>query len=293
MKRWPLGASTYIWTSPYSTRRLDLIDRVADLGFDLIEICLEAPDEVDADKVSARLERAGIRATICGAFGPRRDISSTDAGLRAEGLRYISDCVDIAERVGATMVAGPMYAATGRTRLASAAEKRQQWKWAVENLRRAADYAGARGIRLAIEPLNRFETDFINTVEQALELLRRIGCDNVGLLLDTFHMNIEERSIAEAIRHAGRNVFHFHTCANDRGIPGRDHLPWTEIVSALSRTGYDGACVIEAFTPDNKEIARAVSLWRPLADTQDQIAIEGRRFLRRRFKGGAPSASRL
>jgi D-psicose/D-tagatose/L-ribulose 3-epimerase len=290
MKRWPLGASTFIWTSPFSTKRLDLIDRVADMGFDLIEICLEAPEGVDTDKVSKRLERAGIGATICGAFGSQRDVSSTDAALRTKGVRYISQCVEIAERLGATVVAGPMYATTGRTRLASAAEKRQQWQWAVENLQRAADYADAKGVRLAIEPLNRFETDFINTVDQALELLGRIKRDNVGLLLDTFHMNIEEHSIPDAIKRAGGNVFHFHTCANDRGIPGRDHLPWGEIVAALTRTGYDGACVIESFTPDNKEIARAVSLWRPLADSQDQIAIEGSSFLRRRFKSATRAA---
>lgn len=177
------------------------------------------------------------------------------------------------------MLAGPMYSETGKTALRSEVQKAQQWQWAEENLRVAADIAADRGIRLAIEPLNRFETDFVNTVEQGLELVARIDRNNVGLLLDTFHMNIEERSIPAALRTAGDRLFHFHACANDRGTPGKDHLPWREIVAALEAVGYDGPWVIESFTPDNKEIARAVSLWRSLASSQDYLAADGRTFL--------------
>lgn len=274
------GASTFIWVSPFSSETLDLIDRVAGMGFDCIELCIEDPATIDVDRIARRLQQAGIAPLVCGAFGPDRDVSSGDPAVRRNGLAYIKRCVDIAEALGAPTVAGPMYSATGKTALVEAQERRQQWDWATENLREAADHAAAAGVRLAIEPLNRFETDLVNTVEQGVDLVTRIGRDNVGLLLDTFHMNIEERSVPHAIRRAGPHLFHFHVCASDRGVPGRDHLPWAEIRTALNAVGYAGPWVIEAFNPGIREIARAVSLWRPLAESQDAIAVDGLGFLR-------------
>ena len=171
----------------------------------------------------------------------------------------------------------------GRCTPLSKPERDAQWALSVDNMRQAADYAGAKGIKLAVEPLNRFETDLLNTVDQGLDWLGRLSRDNVGLLLDTFHMNIEERSISEAIRRAGKKVFHFHGCSNDRGTPGKDHLPWDDIVGALRAIGYEGPTVIEAFTPEVREIARAVSIWRPLAESQDALARDGLSFLKQAF----------
>ena len=274
------GASTFIWVSPFSSDTLELIDKVAAMHFDFIEICIEDPAKIDTDQIAERLQKAGIRALVCGAFGPDRDVSADDPAVRENGRRYIGQCVDIAAALGAPMVAGPMYSATGKVALVSPEKRSQQWAWATENLRKAADHAASRGVKLAIEPLNRFETDLINTVEQGVDLVSRIGRSNVGLLLDTFHMNIEEHSVPDAIRRAGSHLFHFHACANDRGIPGKDHLPWVEIKKALSNVGYTGPWVIEAFNPDIKEIARAVSLWRPLAQNQDDIGRQGLAFLK-------------
>jgi sugar phosphate isomerase/epimerase len=183
---------------------------------------------------------------VCGAFGPDRDVSSDDPMLRESGKRYIGQCVDIAAALGAPMVAGPMHSATGKVALVSPEKRRQQWAWATENLRAAAGYAASRGIGLAIEPLNRFETGLVNTVEQGVEPVTRIGRGNAGLLLDTLYMNIEEHSVPDALRRAGKHVFHFHARANDRGIPGQDHLPWAEIELALAGIGYGGPWVIEA-----------------------------------------------
>jgi D-psicose/D-tagatose/L-ribulose 3-epimerase len=150
-------------------------------------------------------------------------------------------------------------------------------------MRKLAAYAADKGVLLAIEPLNRFETDFINTVEQGLSFLDRVGHDNVGFLLDTFHMNIEEKSLTKAIRMAKGKIFDFHACANDRGTPGEDNFDWTAIKSALIDADYSGPVVIESFTPEIKEIAKAVSLWRPLADSPDCLARNGLDFLRSVF----------
>ena len=281
MRRWLLGASTFIWASPFGNDTLDLIDKVAGLGFDLIEICIEDPASIDTARIGSRLQQAGIAVLVCGAFGPSRDVSSTDPAVRSAGVDYIATCVRIAAELGAHMVSGPMYSATGKTALLASDERRQQWDWGVANLQRAGDIAADAGIRLAIEPLNRFETDFLNTIEQANRFVDAIDRHNVGLLLDTFHMNIEEHSVPDAIRTAGARVFNFHACANDRGTPGRDHLPWREIGAALDAIGYRGPWVIESFTPRITEIARAVSLWRPLAESQDKLASEGLAFLDR------------
>jgi D-psicose/D-tagatose/L-ribulose 3-epimerase len=278
-----IGASTFIWVSPFSNSTLDLAEKAREMGFDILEICVEDPRTIDVKSILGRLEKNGLETTICGAFGPDRDASSEDSSIRDQAITYIKKCVDIAQQLNSQVVAGPMYSAVGKTRLLAPAEKEQQWQWAVESLRKAGDYAGERNVKLALEPLNRFETDFINTAEQGLELLDRIGNSNVGLLLDTFHMNVEEKDSADAIRKAGPHIFHFHTCENDRGTPGTGQVHWNAVKKALSDARYEGPVVIEAFNSGIKEIARAVALWRPLASSPDSLASEGLRFLRELF----------
>lgn len=277
------GASTFIWASPFSNATLDLVDKVAELGFDLIEVCVEDPLTIDPDAIRKRIDRAGIGATVCGAFGPDRDMSADDPAVRRSAIGYVKRCADIAAALGADIVVGPMYSAVGRTRMAEPSERNAQRALASESIVEAAEHAERQGVRLAIEPLNRFETDLINTVEQGVVLVEEIDRANVGLLLDTFHMNIEEKSIPDALRRAGKHIFEFHACSSDRGTPGEDHLPWPEIATALREVDFDGPVVIEAFTPNIKEIARAVSIWRPLAESEDALAGNGLAHLKRVF----------
>src|SRR5579883_1125025 len=189
------GASTFIWASPFSNRTLHVIDHAAAMGFDLIEICVEDPETIDVAAIGARAASAGVATTICGAFGPNRDLSSPDESTRRGALAYLERCVDFAADLGSPFVSGPMYAGVGATQLLDPPARAAQWRRAVASLSAAADYASRRGVRLAVEPLNRFETDLVNTVDQALRLLGDVGAENVGLLLDTFHMNIEEKDI--------------------------------------------------------------------------------------------------
>ena len=274
------GVSSYVWVSPFSNHTTEQLKHAKELGFDIYEIGVEDPSSFDPAYVKQEADMAGIQINICGAFGPERDISSDDSRYRDKGMEYIRTLIDMASVFGSPYVAGPMYAATGKAGMASEEERKRQRSYAVDNLRDLAGYAATKGIRLALEPLNRFETDFLNTVDQGVELLDEIGCDNVGLLLDTFHMNIEEKSLGQAIRRAGSRLFDFHACSNDRGTPGQDHIDWDEISKALRDVGYDGAVVIESFTTDITEIAKAVSLWRPLAASQDVLALEGLKFLK-------------
>ncbi|MCZ4492174.1 MAG: sugar phosphate isomerase [Conexibacter sp.] len=279
------GASSFIWVSPFSTAEAaGLAARVAGLGFDIMEICIEDPAQVDGAAVRAAAEAEGLQVSVCGAFGPDRDVSHDDPAMRRAGVEYLRTCIDLAVATGSPHVVGPMYSATGKARLLPEDERERQRGWAAEGLRAAGEYAAEHGIRLGMEPLNRFETDLVNTTEQGLDLCARIGLDNVGLLLDTFHMNIEEKDVGAAIRAAGDRIVLFHACENDRGTPGAGHVDWATVADALADAGYDGDVVIESFTPEIQEIARAVSTWRPVAASGDALAGDGLRFLRERLR---------
>ena len=277
------GASSFIWVSPFSNDSLHLFEKVKSQGFDVLEVCIEDPYTIDTSAIADESRKTGVEVAICGAFGPGRDIGSEDASVRQSGIDYIKTCVDIAAKFNSKLVSGPMYAQTGKTDLKTSDERNRQTAWAVRNMQTVAEYAKASGVRLAVEPLNRFETDFMNTVGQGLEFLEQIGADNVGFLLDTFHMNIEEKQIGQAIKKAGSKIFNFHACGSDRGTPGEDHINWDEVRDALYSVGYTGCLTIESFNSDITEIARAVSLWRPLADSADKLAVNGLRFLKQKF----------
>lgn len=281
MSKYEFGISTFILVSPFTDQDVDQFDVAKEMGYDLIEVCIEDPAVVSAEALKKASERTGLPVSICGAFGPDRDVSHEDPQKRRQGIDYLKVCVDIAQAVGSPHVAGPMYSATGKARLLPPEERQQQRQWAADSLREVADYASERGVTLAIEPLNRFETDLVNTVEQGLELCELIGRDNVGLMLDTFHMNIEEKNIGAAITAAGDKVFHFQVSENDRGTPGSGHVPWSETFDALKTINYQGSIVVESFLPTVEEIAKAVSLWRPVAPSMDALARDGLTFLRR------------
>lgn len=279
----PLGLSTFVLASPFTDADTGLFEVVREIGYDLVEVCVEDPNRLTAVALLEASRETGLEVGICGAFGPDRDVSHEEPAKRRQGIHYLHQCIDIAAAVGSPHVAGPMFSATGKARLLPPAERERQRHWAAESLREVADYAGERGVRLAIEPLNRFETDLVNTVEQGLQLCDLIGRENVGLLLDTFHMNIEEKRVDQAILAAGSRVFHVQVSENDRGTPGSGHVPWDATFDALDAINYEGQIVVESFLPTVAEIARAVSLWRPVAVSMDALARDGYAFLLARF----------
>ena len=150
--------------------------------------------------------------------------------------------------MGGTLVVGPLYSAVGRQWQQTPEMRKEDLARTAKNLRVSADYAEKRGVRLALEPLNRFETSFINLTEQALELVELIGSPAVGLMMDTFHANIEEKRLGKAIEMAGDKLWHVHANENDRGIPGTGHVPWSDVGAALKKINYSGALVIESFS---------------------------------------------
>jgi len=275
------GICTWVWASPLRDANvLAIAERVRSLGFDVLEVCIEDPSLVSVEALVEARERTGLDYSVCGAFGPDRDLAHHDPGPSANAAAYLDRLLEVAAAIGSPHVCGPAYAAVGKEPAVDHEARRVEWERAVVGLTAAAGRAAALGVRLAIEPLNRFETDLVNTVEQGLALCADIGSPAAGLLLDTFHMNIEEKAIGTAIRAAGDRLFHVHACENDRGTIGTAHVPWDDVFSALDDIGYDGQVVIESFTPDVTTIARAVCLWRPLDATGDALATAGLEFLR-------------
>jgi D-psicose/D-tagatose/L-ribulose 3-epimerase len=275
------GINTWVWASPLSDAQLPgLVSNIAALGFDWIELPIEMPGEFDYGRAGALIREQGLGVSVASAFGPDRDLISPDEAIRANAAAYIRHCVDAAHAIGATNLIGPMYSAVGRTWQATAEERERDMQVLTPALRELAEYAATRDVALCIEPLNRFETSFINLASQGIELIDRVDHPSCQLMLDTFHMNIEERSLGDAIRAAGRRLRHFHACENDRGAPGSGHVPWKDVAAGLREIGYDGPVVIESFTSEVKTIARAAGVWRRLANTQDDLAREGLAFLK-------------
>ena len=276
-----IGVNTWVWTSPLTDERLAaLAPRVRDWGFDVIELPVEDPDDWDPARAADLLGRLGLGATVSLVMGEGRELVATDAATVATTQSYLRRVVDAAESVGAAVIGGPAYASVGRRWRMSATERAVAYAELAANLAPVADYAAERGVRVGVEALNRYETSLLNTVDQALEAIAPLPPEGCGLMLDVYHMNIEETSVPSAIARAGERIVHVQVCGNQRGTPGDDHLDWPAIFAALDATGYDGPVCIESFTGDNATIATAASIWRPLAPTQDRLATDGLAFLR-------------
>ena len=277
-----IGINTFLFCSPFSNEHLGLLDTFSDWGFDCAEIAIEDPALVDGARVNAAFKDSDLSHVItCGAYGPDRDLRGTAEEQQA-AIQYTKHILDMMPAYGSTLYCGPLYSAVGRAASYSEEEKLQHKELVAENLTLLCDYARDRGIRIAMEVLNRFETDFVNTAAQAVEFVEFVNHPALGIHLDSFHMNIEEKSFGKAIRTAGRHLAHFHACANHRGTPGDDTIPWQEIREAFEAIDYQGDIVIESFSIKVETIARACCVWRDPGNPES-IAREGLRNLRRVF----------
>ena len=274
-----LGISTWVWTSPATTEVLEtLLPHIASFGFDVIELPIETVGQFDVARVGELARAHGLDVSICAVIGPGRDLLV--AGEAEEGVRYLRSCIDVAQALGSAAVAGPFYSAVGRCWRATPEERARDVEQVARTLRGLGEYAADRGVRLGVETLNRFETSFLNTTAQALELIDRVDHPAVGLALDVFHLGIEEKHVGDALRAAGSRLVHLQVAENDRGTPGTGSLPWNDVAKALQEIGYTGRVVIETFSDRVEAIARAAAIWRPLAPDSDTLAREGLAFLR-------------
>ena len=278
------GINTFLFTSPFDNNSTKLFKQFKRWGFDTVEIAIEDPAHIDPAHVKRELDRAGlVCGSVCAAMGPDRDLRGTPKQQQT-GLEYMMKIIDQMVVLDCPSLIGPEYSAVGRADAVPPAEYKKQWATVVKNLKKLCAYAEKRGKQVCLEPLNRFETDFINTCEQGLKMIKDVGSPALKLHLDTFHMNIEEKFQGDAIRKAGKHLAHFHACGSDRGTPGNDHTDWKSITKALKDINYQGDVVIESFTTDVKVIARAAAIWRRIEPTQNEIAVKGLKFLKRTLR---------
>ncbi|HMO64419.1 MAG TPA: sugar phosphate isomerase/epimerase [Verrucomicrobiota bacterium] len=279
-----IGINTFLFVSPFTTASVKLFPKFKQWGFDTVEIPVEAPEHIDPAKVQAAAEKHGLAiGSICACMGPGRDFRGTPEE-QATAMSYCKALVDQAVVLGHAKIIGPVYSVVGKADAVEPARQKVEFALVVKNLKELAAYAEDRGITICIEPLNRFETDFLNTCDQGLKLLKAVKSPALRLHLDTFHMNIEEKDPAAAILKAGPLLGHFHACGSDRGTPGNDHIEWPPIIAALRQVKYAGDLVIESFTTDVKVIARAAAIWRRIEPTRDEIAVQGLKNLRKLLK---------
>lgn len=274
------GVNAWVWVSPLTTDKLATIaPRVAEMGFDWIEVPLETLGDLDYAQAARIIHDNGLGVSLCAVIGSDRDLIHPDAAIRDNGMAYVRHCIEAILTMGGTNVIGPFYSAVGRLWQATEEERARDTDLLVSQLSSLAAYAADHGAVLCLEPLNRFETSMINLAAQAIEVIDRVANPACQIMLDTFHMNIEERSIGDAIRATGSRLHHLHACENDRGAPGSGHIPWSEVAMALHDIQYDGPIVIESFTSNVASIARAAAIWRSLAPSQDALAEDGLKFL--------------
>ncbi|GIE28652.1 tagatose 3-epimerase [Actinoplanes italicus] len=277
-----VGVNPWVWASPIDDQALaELIPQIAAFGFDAVELPIEQPGDWDPARTRDLLAAHGLTAAaVCAVTPPGRDLVSTTPAVTGATVAYLKGCVDSAAAVGAPCVGGPVYASVGRTWRMTEAARTACYADFRQAITPVADHAGERGVSIGVEPLNRYETSVVNTVGQTLEMIAGLP-STIGLMIDTYHLNIEEADPYAALAAAGPHIKHVQVSGTDRGTPGADHFDWPRFFSVLDGTGYGGGVCIESFTSANETIATAASIWRPLAPSQDRLALDGLNHLRR------------
>lgn len=276
--------NTVLFVSPFTNKSTKLFATFKKWGFDAVELLIEDPSHIDPAFVKRELDRHGLACgSICGGMTPGRDLRGPAQSQR-NGVKFLCTLLDYMVTLDCPVLGGPVYSYVGRADAVPPAESRKQWRAVVKNLKLITRHAAARQKLVCLEPLNRFETDFINTVEQGLRMIKAVNNPALKLHLDTFHANIEEKHLDQAIQRAGKHLAHIHACGCDRGTPGNDHIDWQRINTALKKIGYQGDIVIESVTLDVPNIARSAGIWRRMEPTRDEIAINGLKFLKKNLR---------
>jgi len=277
------GIHSLLFKETFVEQDLPVLEKCRNMGFDAVEIIPFDVDNFPAAKV--RRAAADLGLIINTGFGMPVEYNtiSPDPAVRRQGVELSKRLIDLSNEAGAVVFAGAIYCGWGY--LSGRRRTEDEWKWGVDSTRQAAEYAASTSnLIIGIEPLNRFESHFINIARDAVRFIHDVGMPNVKVHLDTFHMIREEDNIAQAVRETGDLVGYVHACENQRGIPGTGMVPWVDFFTALRDVGYDFCITIESFDPDMEKISRQCAIWRKLADSPEQLATEGLRFLKEVYR---------
>jgi D-psicose/D-tagatose/L-ribulose 3-epimerase len=273
-----LGVNGLLWSTRIGPEEIALLPRLRAAGFDLFEVPMFDPGTLPIASLRRALDNNELDCTVCGILPQGLSPIHEDHAVRSRTVAHLKDCVKAAADLGSKLIAGPLYAPVGY--LCGRRRTVQEWQYAVDCFQDLTSTLDENNVTLAIEPLNRFETFFLTTAEDAIRLCDEVGHRRVGLLFDTFHTNIEEKDVPAAFVSAGGRLKHIHISENDRGIPGTGHVDFPGILNALPSIAYDGVLVIESFGYLLPEMAAATAIWRDLASTPEAIAFEGLKYLR-------------
>ncbi|KAB0265740.1 sugar phosphate isomerase/epimerase family protein [Microvirga brassicacearum] len=280
-----IGLISMQYARPFTAEHFRLFRTMRELGFDFVELLVPEPGELDLEDTRRALEDAGLSVVLAARVNLERNLSSDDAKWRQAGVDYLRYAVDVADSLGAAIVGGPLtgnpLVFAGRPpQPISEAERLARKERCVTGLRTAGDHAGACGVTLAVEPLNRFESDVLCTTQQAVELLDAVDHPAVQMMLDTFHMHMEEASIPEAIRLGGKRVAHFQANENHRGFPGTGSTDWVAVGRALHDIAYAGPISLEPFRRNDDRFGVPFAQWRPPHEDESERLAASAAFIK-------------
>lgn len=271
------GMNLLLWTGELNDELLPVLESLKKMGYDGVELPIFNLD-LDYAAWGRRLDDLGLERTAVTVRGEADNPISADSQVRAAGVAATQRTLDCCQAVGATTLVGPYHSALGL--FSGQGPTADEWKWGVESMRAVAEHAGKVEVMLGVECLNRFETYLLNTHSDAARFAREVDHPNCRVMYDTFHANIEEKSIPEAIRGCANMLVHVHISENDRSTPGQGNIRWAENFDTLHELGYDGWLMIEAFGLALPELAAATKIWRRMFTSEEQLARDGLAFMK-------------
>jgi D-psicose/D-tagatose/L-ribulose 3-epimerase len=274
--KFKFGVDSFIWTENFSEKNLWIIPKAKELGFEVLDIATAHPETFPTEKVVKEVKKAGIEPVTTHTLLKETNLISPDPKVRKKGVGMLKLMVDINKALGSKIFGGVNYAGWGC--LSGKPRTKDEWSWSVESMREAAEYAKKTypELSICVEPVNRFETHFLNIATDAVQYCKDVGTGNMKVHLDCFHMIREETSFKGAVETCGKKFLGYvHVCENNRGIPGTGLVPWKEFFTAVKSIGYDGPMVIESFDPSFEELNRLCAIWRKFAETGEELAVQG------------------
>jgi D-psicose/D-tagatose/L-ribulose 3-epimerase len=274
------GVDSFIWSENFTVKDLWIIPKAKELGFETIDIAIAHPETFPTAEVMAKVSDVGIEVVTTTTLNKDTNLISPEPKVRVAGVEMLKKLVNVNIELGSKILGGVNYAGWGC--LTGKPRTDREWEWSVQAMREVAQYAQSKSdLIIALEPVNRFETHFLNIAEDAVRYCKEVGTGNIKVHLDSFHMIREETSFKGAVNTCGREYLGYvHVCESNRGIPGTGLVPWREFFTALKSIGYSGPLVIESFDPGFEELNRLCAIWRKFAESGEALAIEGLRNLK-------------